>query len=381
MKKNFLLSILILLCALSVPAEPASDTFKVSGYYKTLLTSGQSLATKESIFASTNRLRLEFKTQMDPWQFYLTVDNEAIINDFANTADFAFIRSRTQDKNAALDMDVVSVDNDHLYLKHSVYRAFVKYYTPEFQAVIGKQLVDWGRLRFYSPVDIFNSVAAVNLEPDERIGLDAINLNFSPEDFVGINIVAAPDNSNEGASGGIRFYKTVSTYDLSLIAASVYKDQVYGVAFDGYIKDAGFRGEITHNIQDNKREFTRAALGLDYRFNKKWYALMEHFYNGGHDDNDPASLTSSYKLSRQVVSLNSQLSSVWIQYTFSPLIDINHYMIYDWDGQSVVMNPEIQYDINKNTDLRFGTQLFFGKGNSEFGDNEHLYYGECVLFF
>lgn len=380
MKKNIILSIFLLLSVLSVPAMSA-DTFQISGYYKTLLTSGQSVATKEGIFAATNRLRLEFKTQMDPWQFYLTVDNEAIINDFANTADFAFIRSRAQNKNAALDMDVVSVDDDHLYLKHSVYRAFAKYYTAEFQAAIGKQLIDWGRMRFYSPVDIFNSVAALNLEPDERIGIDAINLNFSPKDFVGINIVAAPANSEKDASGGIRFHKTISTYDLSLIAASVYKNQIHGFAFDGYVRNAGFRGEITHTRQDDNREFTRAALGLDYRFNKKWYALAEHFYNGGHEDNDPAALTTSYKLSRQIVSFNSQLSSFLVQYTLSPLIEINQYAIYDWDGPSVVLNPEIQYDLNKHTDLRFGTQLYFGKGNSEFGDNEHLYYGECVLFF
>ncbi len=381
MKKNITLLIFAFLLASFAAPAIAADTFQVSGYYKTLVTSGQSFATKEGISAATNRLRLELKTQKDPWQFYLTVDNEAIINDFANTADFAFIRSRAQNKNAALDMDVISVDNDHLYLKHSVYRAFVKYYTPEFQAVVGKQLVDWGRLRFYSPIDIFNSVAALNLEPDERIGIDAINVNFSPEDFVGINIVAAPDTSDENASGGIRVYKTVSTYDVSLIAASVYKNQAYGFSFDGYLKNAGFRGEVTHNLQDDKREFTRAALGVDYRFNKKWYALAEHFYNGGHEDNDPTAMATSYKLSRQIVSLNSQLSSFWVQYTLSPLIEINQYAIYDWDGPSVVLNPEVQYDLNKHTDLRFGTQLYFGKGNSEFGDNEHLYYGECVLFF
>ncbi len=381
--KNFLLlvSVLILAVTTDVFAEDSTDTFSLSGYYKALVVGSKSLATKENIFAATNRLRLELKAQKDPWQFYLTIDNEAIINDFANTADFAFIRSRTQDKVAAIDADVVSVDNDHLYLKHSIYRAFIKYYTPEFQAVIGKQLIDWGRLRFYSPVDIFNSVGPVNLEQDERIGVDAINLNYSPEAFVGINLVAAPDSKDENASGGLKIYKTISTYDLALLAASVRKDQIYGFSFDGYIKDAGFRGEFTYTVQDDKREFPRAALGIDYRFNPKWYTLVEHFYNGGHDDNDPAAVKSSYTLSRKVVSLKSQLSGLWIQHNLTPLLDINHYTVYDWDGKSVVLNPEIQYDVNKNTDLRLGTQLYFGRSDSEFGESEHVYYGECSIFF
>jgi len=380
--KSFLVVILVVLfLPVQAFAEGSTDTFSLGGYYKTLQTSSQSLTTKENIFASTNRLRLEFKTQLEPWQFYLTVDNEAIINNFANTSDFTYIRSRTQDRVSAVDMDVVSVDNDHLYLKHSIYRAFIKYYTPEFQAVVGKQLIDWGRLRFYSPIDIFNSVSAVSLEPDERIGVDAINLNYSPEAFVGINFIAAPASSDEDASGGIKIYKTLSTYDLALIAASVRKDQIYGFAFDGYIKDAGFRGEFTYTIQDNKKEYPRVALGVDYRFNDKWYTLVEHFYNGGHEDNDPTALYSSYTTSRQIISLNSQLSGIWIQHNLTPLMDINNYTLYDWDGKSVVLNPEVQYDITKNTDLRVGTQLYFGRGNTEFGDYEHIYYGECTIFF
>ena len=368
---------------LSGPGVSAADggASAVTGYWKTLTTSSRAQASDEAIFASLNRLRLEFDHQADPWQFHISLDNEAIFNDFANTADFDLIRSRTQDRLAAVDLDKVSVDNDHLYLKHSIYRAYVKYYQPEFQAVVGKQSVDWGRLRFYSPLDVFDSVGALDLEQDERPGLDAVNLNFSPEAFAGVNVVAAPGETDEESSGGVKLYKTISTYDAAIIAAMVHKDQIYGFLFDGYLKGAGFRGELTHTLKDDHRTFFRAAVGLDYTFNDKLYALVEYFYNGGHDDNDTAVLTSSYRRAQEVLSYNRHLSSLWLKYTLTPLWDLNQYVIYDWDGQSVVVNPELSYDLTRNIDLRLGTQLFFGPANSEFGDLKDLYYLELKWFF
>jgi hypothetical protein len=380
MKKIIALCFLItgLFCTMSFAEE---DTTEITGYFKTLHNSSRSQSTKEDFFITTNRLRLEFNKQINPWQFYLTLDNEALIHDAENLPEMDLIRSRSQDQLATIDLDKTSVDNEHLYLRHSIYRAYVKYYQPEFQAVVGKQSIDWGRLRFYSPADIFNAVGALDIEHDERVGIDAVNLNFTPEAFAGVNVVAAPAETSGESSGGIKIFKTISTYDAALIAASVNKDQIYGVLFDGYLKSAGFRGEITHTIQDGGRTFPRAGLGLDYTFNDKLYALVEYFYNGGHDDNDPDALTSSYRASRQILSLKKHLTSIWLKYSLTALFDFNQYIIYDTDGRSVVINPELSYDIAQNIDLSLGIQYYSGNAGSEFGDSQNLYYAEFKWFF
>lgn len=354
---------------------------EISGYYKNILAFTKSLYTKEGIFADTNRLRLEFKKEIAPWQFDFAFDNEAIINDFSNTSDFSFIRSKIQDNLTAVDLDKVSVDNEHLYVKHSVYRAYIKYYKPEFQAVLGKQSVDWGRLRFYSPADLFNSAGPLDLEPDERIGIDAFNLNFSPKDFSGLNLIFAPDNDSGEASFGAKLYHKVSTYDCAFFAASIRKDKTAGFLFDGYIKDAGFRGEFTYTKQDDKRNFLRTSLAIDYNFFAKLYFLIEHFFNGGADDNDTTALSSSYRASRKILSLKKHLTSINTSYELTPLVKIDNSVVYDWEGKSVFVSPQIRYNIWKDFDVSCGAQLFYGRANSEFGDSNHLYYLEVKKYF
>lgn len=378
--KKYILAIFFLLFALS-SSFAGENSLDISGYYKNILTLSKSLYTKEDIFADTQRLRLDFKKQTEPWQFFLSVDNEAIVNDFANTSDFSFIRSKIQDNLTAIDLDKVSVDNEHLYLKHSLYRAYLKYYQPKFQAVLGKQSIDWGRMRFYSPLDLFNSLAPTEIEADERIGIDAVNLNFSPKDFSGLNFVLAPAKNSGEASFGARLFHKIETFDCALIAASIRKDKVLGFLFDGYLRDAGFRGEFSYTKQDNKREFPRVSLGLDYNFFAKLYLLFEQFFNGGADDNDATALTSSYSLSRKILSLKKHLSNLGITYELTPLVKLDNFIIYDWDGKSVFLNPQLRYNIFKNTDISLGAQLFQGRGNSEFGDYQNAYYLQVKVFF
>ena len=378
-------NLLFLICAISLSltsqAYAQDNSFQMGGYYKNLFITTQSSTTKEGIASDLQRLRLEFKEHIDPWQFYLTLDNEAVLNDFANTSDFDIVRSKSQNNLAAWDLDKVSVDDDHLYLKHSIYRAYAKYHSPQFQAVVGKQAIDWGRMRFYSPLDIFNPTGPIDLEPEERVGTDAINLNFSPENFVGINAVAAPGENSGETSFGLKLYKTISPYDLAFIAASVRKDTVVGFSFDGSLSQAGFRGEVTHTEQDNKKSFTRLSVGMDYNFNDKLYALWEQFFNDGHEDNNPGTFTSSYRLARQILSLKKNLTSILFKYSLTPLLELSTATIYDWDAKSIVVNPQFKYNVSSNVDIVVGSQMFFGNTNSEFGPYEHLYYVEFKWFF
>jgi hypothetical protein len=236
-------------------------------------------------------------------------------------------------------------------------------------------------MRFYSPADLFNTVGPVALEYEERIGVDAFNLNYSPSAFGGINIVAAPSAEDEDAAFGIRAYQKFGNYDWSVIIARVFERDVYGFAFDGYIKGAGFRGEVTYEKNDAERKYTRAALGLDYTFTEKLYGLVEHIYNGGADDNDLYAISSSFETARNILSLKQQLTGIWLQYKITPLLEWNNYTVYDWEGKSVVYNPELKYNVSQNLDLSGGVQLYWGNEDSEFGPYENLYYLTLKLFF
>lgn len=383
MNKTVRLTLIIfLLSATQAVANGVDNKHNLTGYYKALMLNTRSTSTKEDFGALTNRLRLKYNHEFnDQWQVHVTLDNEAIIHDAGNLPDFAFTRSMEQDYSSTLDWDKVSSDNDHVYSRHAIHRAYVKYYSSKFQAVVGKQAIDWGKMRFYSPIDLFNSPAAIAVEHEERIGADAINLNFSIDDFSGVNLIYVPDDKDSKNSFGAKLYKTIGTYDVSVIAGEFRRNMVFGVAFDGYVKDAGLRGEVTYNKFDNGREFARASIGMDYNVNDKIYLLMEHFYNGGADDNNASTFSSSFSTARDQLSLKKHLSSLWFQYKITPLIDFNTFVVYDWEGRSGVANPEVKYGLSQNLDLRLGSQLFWGTTDSEFGLYEHLYYFEVQWYF
>jgi len=373
----------LLLTPLLINSKAASaEDLTFGGHYKNLFVTSEA-SSGEGYFLDTNRLRLEMDKQADPWQFHLELDNELLVHDFGNTPDFEYIRSREQDNLSSWDADKVSTDDDHVYLKHTLYRAYVKYFNPTFQAVVGKQAIDWGKMRFYSPLDLFNPLGPIELERDYRVGVDAVNLNYAIGDFSGVGLILAPGVDPQHSRYGAEYHTKLGTYDVMLIGANILKDNVIGAAFDGYLKSAGLRGEVTQTWQDSDdRNFIRASIGMDYNFTEKIYLLLEQLYNGGHEDNAPATVLFSARESAKALSLEKNLTSLWFQYKFTPMLEANTYVIYDWDGQSGVVNPEIKKELNENTTVSLGAQFFWGDTNdSEFGSLNNLYYAEFKWFF
>jgi len=354
----------------------------VEGYYKNLFTTSKTTDTEEGFFADTQRLRLDCRLDiLDKLQAKAVFDQEAIIGDFAHTSDFQSVRNKDQKSLAFLDGDKVYTDRDHLYAKFSLYRAYLKYDTDKFQGVLGKQLIDWGRCRFFSPMDLFNPLSPTNIERDERIGVDALNTEFSLSSLSSLNLVYAPQHTFEKSSLGSKLYYQAGNYDLFFMLGEFKKDEVAGFGFDGYIGNGGIRGEFTQTHGDSGRDYFRGVIGAEYNFPNKVYVLGEYFYNGGAEDNNLSEFISSYQLSSKVLTLKKNLLGLWVGYEITPLIKWDNYTIYDFDRRSLLFNPEVRYNIWKNFDLSVGMQLFWGNQDSEFGTYQNLYYIQTKLFF
>ncbi len=354
---------------------------KITGYYKNLFITSKITSTKEDFFADTQRLRLQLDENFtDSFSLNITYDNDGILNDFSKTSDFDIIRHKNQKELAVWDADKTISDRKHSYWTHSLYRAYLKYFSHTFQAVLGKQAIDWSRMRFYHPMDLFNPISPLDIEKDEKTGVDAVNFEFYPETITSINYIYAPHETLDRSSSGLRLVRKIQDYDVSLILAKIKKDGVLGVGFDGNLYKAGFRGELTYTKKDNKREFTRMALGLDYNITPKFYALTEYFYNGGADQNT-AQFLSSYESSRQSMSIRKHLLGTGLEYELSGVTKLAGYIFYDVKGKSVFFNPELRYNIKTNLDSTLGVQSFWGNESSEFGNYEHIYYLQIKYYF
>jgi len=387
------ITLLLVLCVLAFPglglcqvADTASEAVlteavsQISGYYKMLAAFGKTTATKEGFFYVLHRGRLEWKPKLsDNWDANVTYDHEVMVHDFGNTSDFDLVRQNNQKDLAFWDADKVISDTDHLYQRHLLYRAYLTYHNERARVTMGKQLIDWGRMRFYSPLDIFNQPLPSVLEPEERVGFDGFNVELFSEEFAALSFVFGPGEDEERTSFGVRGYKKIGTYDLFLIAADHRDDLVFGAGWDGYIKDAGFRGEVSYT-KDGGDEGLRAAVGCDYNFGTKTYVAAEYFYNGLANGNQ-AAFSGSLTEQRRRLTLKKNLIGVTATHELTPLIKLKGTVICDLDGESAFLNPEVRYNVREDLDLAAGAQLFIEDADSEFADYENLYYLETKFFF
>lgn len=370
----------------SSSSEPTTNTFfselkdAFCGYYKILTSSSKSTQTQEGIFGALQRLRLEFKPKITKnIDLNLTYDHELFLNDFSGLSDFNLIRQKNLRSLSFFDTDQVITDTDHVYERQVLSRAYVKFQSPHSRVTFGKQLIDWGRMRFYSPLDIFNPPIPTDIEADERIGFDALNIELSSDNFSGINLVLGPGRTDDQNSYGLKFYKKIQTYDTFLIAVRHWEDTIAGLGFDGYIKDAGLRGEFTYT-KSGKETYPRAALGIDYNFPHQVYCLLEYFYNGA-ANSDYNAFAGSLLEQIKRLSLKKNLLSFMASYKITPLLKASLSNIYDFDGKSDYLNPELRYNIKENLDVACGSQIFIKSAGSEFQGDNNVYYFELKYFF
>ncbi len=389
MKKRILVLVLSVLFVSNVFAaekpnfDLKNDVYSLMGYVKDLFYSTKTSDSRESAFLNLNRTRLQLNVKSDKsWETTAILDNEIVSTDFANTSDFSIIRQKNQKNLAFWDLDYVSADEKHYYHRLSMYRLFVKYSTDNFKMIMGKQSIDWSRMRFYGPLDLFNPQSPLDLERDERFGVDALNTEYFFTPTSSLNLVVAPYKNSSRTNFGARYLQKVKDYDLFLIAAENNRDEVFGAAFDGYLFKAGLRGEVTYTRADSKDEYIRTSVGLDYSITPKWYVLGEYFYNGASKPLNRMQFMSSYVYSRQAMSLNKHLIGLMTTYEITPLLKFEHYLVYDYEGNSFFINPELKYNLKSNLDVSVGSQVYSGdKNDSEFGSYRNLYYFQIKWYF
>ncbi len=99
-----------------------------------------------------------------------------------------------------LDLDHQVVDSDDLLWRASIYRMHLTFSTEKSKLVVGRQRVAWGVGRVWNPTDLFNPVSPLQIEQDQRDGVDAVNLEYYTGPLGSLNLVfAAGDDSDKNS--------------------------------------------------------------------------------------------------------------------------------------------------------------------------------------
>jgi hypothetical protein len=388
MKTVFLLALLST-CA-SVHGQDTNGRpafrYRFSGYYRSLLTASHSYFTGDAYGDSLNRVRL---TADAGWRTSLAVhvdyDNEVHLGNLIGEPDFDLVRDRQS--AAYLDLLHVFVNAKHTYWDTSLYRGYLTLRHGGAELTAGRQRIAWGTAHFWSPADVFNPISPLQVEEDERLGVDAAQFALRLPKGVRWSVVYAPQDGLGRSTEATRIGATVHNFDVAALGGRFQRDWLMGADFAGQWRGAGLRGELTYTVRDNPDQANplRLTFGSDYAIGNKWYVLAEYFYNQGqppgYTPGQPIDPSILLTYSNEIFTLQRHFVSAGARYSVTPLLNLQTYAVVDLAGPGVLFIPTATYNLTSNTDLSAGGQLFASSPQGEFSRAPNLFNLEFTIHF
>lgn len=365
-------------------AEDDGPRFRLMGSLKNLLTASETPVLEDSFWSNLTRLKLDLDVRFNEHLRFKTVlDNEVLIGDLLDATEFQ--RTKDLDSQIGCDLDTLIVDNEDVIWRARLFRIFLTLSLKDTDITAGCQRIAWGTGRLWNPTDLFNPISPLQIERNQRDGVEAINLEHYYGAFSGLNLIYAASDGfrNDSFAGRVRF--NVKGYDYSLMAGDFRRDKVVGFDFGGNIGEAGFRGEATYTNAKERRDFLRAVLSWDYSWPNTLYLLLEYLYNGGNFKQPivPGVFpdATNRRFSGEIATKNRNFIGAGLGYEITPLLRVDAIGVYDIDDNSVFVGPTITWNIVTNLDWTTGIQLFAGSQNSEYGETADVFYMSLKYFF
>lgn len=349
-----------------------------SGYSKYLLTRSETLD-DESFFGDLSRWRLTADARYrEVVDVRVSYDQEVVLGNVLRTDQFHDLKDADSGTWIDADKELFEVDRDLLW-RHRLYRGFARFRAPQGTLSIGRQRIAWGKARFWNPVDLFNPVSPLQLEPEEKVGVDAVMVEVPFLEQARAEAVYAPQSAWNKSSLATRATYLLGSYEVGLMGGKFRDDDVLGVEFDGHLFEGGLRGEATFTDPKGDGSFVRTIVGYEYVFPNTLSLLGEYFYNGGASPDPTGLLRLS---SPQIFTTTKHFLAGGVGYDITPLFRFDTYAILQLEGaRSAFLNPIVTYNLRPNLDVSAGAQLFLGPSNSEYGLLPDLSYVQVQWFF
>jgi len=315
------------------------------------------------------------------------------------------------------------VQADHLRWSHRLYRGFLHYTGRHLEARLGRQRIAWGVGRLWNPIDRFNAIPPLSIEPDQSRGVDALDLRWLIDDFDTLQAIYAPGSSRQRARYALRLHGLAHDLDYSLVAGVFERAVTLGANLAGNLGDAAFGFELVWT--DPHRDIwpigERSPEGLDAYWQAVAFVntnlpvgsgltfLVEHLYNGNalgfgkgragpllelfSSTEDPppgvpaalgpfpAGTDSARFGGSRVISFARNQTGVQLGYDLTAALRGNLVAIYDWNGHSAAFFPVLSYTGWNALEITAGVQLFVGPRHSQYGSAQPLAFVLAEVFF
>lgn len=271
------------------------------------------------------------------------------------------------------DLSATFVNTRALLFHNNTERIYIDIKEKRWNIRIGRQRVNWGMTTTWNPNDIFNAYNFLDIDYEERAGVDAAKIQYQINDPSNLEVVHALTKNNNSISA-LKYFINKGNYDLQ-VTTGLYNDRpVVGAGWAGSIGKAGFKGEVQHFMKTrNKPAHLNLSAEIDYVFEKGWYTSIGALHNslglnrGIQDFNQIDLKLSAENLMPTRWSLITVVSK-----DINPLSRESFSLIYSPGLNMVILMNNLSYNLCTNIDIDFVWQSFFAELNSVFQAAQHL---------
>jgi hypothetical protein len=383
------------------------------------------------VWQSLLRARLQLDLQIAPsLSARIEYDNELVMGRL-DTLELRGFDPLAQERLLPFQEDLSNFDlgrDTRGVWRHELYRGWLDWETERFQLIVGRQRIPWGVGRLWNPIDRFNPIPPLAIEPNQSPGVDAVIATWFAGSAVALDAVYAPGDDGDEPAYAVRLHGLILDTDYSLMAGVFDDANTLGATLERNIGDTAIHIEAVYSEPDAR--FWPVGRSRSRRLPSYWqivvsfdtnidvgngiYLLIEHLYNGnalGLGSGRAGSLLSLFEATAQappavprelqpllpgptvqpidadrlggsrVVTFSRHQTGAMLGYELLPTLRGDLLMIYDWQGHSAAFAPLLTFAPRGDLELTLGLQLFTGRRASQYGQAQNLAFLSLEYFF
>ncbi len=341
--------------------------------------------TNEQILTDYNRLRGDTTFYAGNLKGAFVVDHENRLADPPETLvapdDHFFFENRA-----------TLIDRDGWLSEIKLHRAYLDISFAHSNFIAGLQRIPFGVGRIWTPIDAFDPLQTLSLEPGERKGTPAVHWIFHLNDFSRIGLVYSVSEDKSPGKSGVYLRSFLDPVDLGLVLfyeeyETPLQQEPGSALFGGYQAEANLfstGAEVrTEGVWEYKNEFDlvfgQSIWGIDRSFPHNIWSAFE-YYHIGQGRVAQNTLTWERFAAQKIMEDDRHYLGLTLALQPGVLWSISSLFIYRADDESGVAGLSAGYSAGENASLGVGMFLFTGDDLSEFGGIENLYYATIEIF-
>ena len=392
--RHLILFILFQFSLISIPVSADNDSIKIRGYVKPLysVTDFESLGIEDTGSKDVEELRPESSFTATLRVSLFWQPEESLSSEIAYELTPVFRRSSIEQsvfavqaanplsyRAADLGETLYSgSDGSDFHLFQNLDRAYITY-SPDFvDLYIGRQPIAFGSARVINPTDVLTSFTSIELNREERFGVDAVRMKLPVGTLseIDMGVVSGDNFSARESAAFVRGRFSVRETDISPLVIVFKQNLLLGLDTSGSVGGAGYWFEsafvFADMLDDHKtgQDYLRISAGIDYSFSEDLYAYIEYHFNGAGTGNPDKyrdfilGAKNNIAYSDGTVYLyGKHYIAPGFSYAISPLLSSTGLAIFNIRDHSILLLPALQYSLSDNASIDTGAFIGTGKGN------------------